>query len=284
MSAFGRLWRRAPTWRLCLFAAITFSALTALFPPSAPSDWVRAARSWAEARYAGVQAPAPDAGSHYTATPATGPLDYSTMLSPAAGPDRKGILAFAGRQLPLLAGAWQEVVLARSGGPVAVQVEVLDRVEADHLTGLVVAAAPGPLSNAAGRPGLPELCIAPDTVFRQIMPATEQSPLDRECWTLSLADMTEAGIAKQRDDALARAVGRLHETKVAVPSQMLALRYYRSDAFGWVIVAVFVPDRRPAVPARRAQDWARQFSAALHAGFDGTLTPAKLTADATRDP
>ncbi|HET9018858.1 MAG TPA: hypothetical protein VFN46_04695 [Acetobacteraceae bacterium] len=272
----GRLWRRAPAWRLALAVAIGFTALAAMFPP--------AHLPWRQ-----THAPPPTDGTaaRYVPQPAPPPSDYGVVAFPPIGPGRAGIIPFAGRQLPLPAGSWQELALARSGGAVAEQGVLLGRIEAGRLTGLMLAAGPGPVGGEASPVPAVAACFVPDAIAHEIIPAAASaSPLARECWTLAAFDREGAGSAAQTDDVLRGGFDRLARMGVAVPRRMLALRYVRTDEGGWLTALLLLPDRADdrAGAGKPLQAWIRRYAGALHKGFDATLTPADLTPSVVRDP
>ncbi len=280
MSAVGRLWRRAPAWRLSVAAAVAFTVLAAMFPPTLPR-WLfeRVAPA------ANPQAANRDDGPRYAPQPPQPPPDYGIAAFPPAGPGRTGIIAFAGRQLPLPAGSWQELVLARSAG-VAEQASLFARIEHGRLTGLLLAASPGPVSGGGLPVGGFAPCFAPDAIAHQIIPSTAaQGPMARECWTLTAFDPAQA----RPDELLRGGFDRLDRMAVAVPDRLLAMRYLRTDETGWLTVALLLPDRAgPGSVAphdtARLQAWIRRYVTVLHKGFDGTLTAGELTPAVARDP
>ncbi len=272
MSAAGRLWRRAPAWRVSLVCAIAATGLAAMFPPAFP-HW------FSEHSAAGRK----DLGPRYVPqTTAVEPV-YGIELPPL-GPGRSGIIPFAGRQLPLPQGTWQELVLAKSGTSMAVQVALLGRIDGQRLTGLVLAAAPGPLGNAAGAAAGLGPCDVRDAIAHQIVPADmNRDPLSHECWSLVALDLAAATSPAKTDEVLRRGFGRLQEMGVAVPGHMLALDYVRSDPTGWLTVLLLVPGEQPAA-SRRMQGWVRRFAPLLHKGFDGSLEAGELTPAVAHDP
>ncbi len=291
MSAVGRLWRRAPTWRLCLVTAIVFTALAAMFPPTLP-QWQTVAALFGHAPPPAAGTGAADAGTpaataRYVPQPDPPPPDYDTIESPPLGQGQSGIIAFAGRQLPLPFGNWQELVLVRGGGPVPVQAMLLARIEERQLTGLLLAAAPDPMGGA-DRPvvGL-EPCFDPNVIAHQLIPASPgQGPMARECWTLALLDMSNAASHPKFDQVMQEGLARLNRLGIAVTDHMLALRYLRSDATGWMTALLVLPDRHaePLGAGNRLQTWAKRFVPEFHKGFDRTLTPGDMTPAIARDP
>ena len=277
MSVIGRLWRRAPVWRACLVTAIAFTGLGVMFPPALPHlPPLRWPGGGGSGKSAAIVA-------HYRPQPLPAPLDHGILhVPPQDGPGRQGIIHFAGRLVPLPAGAWQELVVARGGGAEMQQAALFDRVVDNHLTGLMLVAAPGVMSGATGSVGVPLPCADPDRLAGAITPQQPgQSPLAHECWAISPVDM-QAAAAHSRDDLLQPGLARLGEMHVAVPDRMLATTFLRSNDGGWQLATVLVPDR--GGPIRKQQDWAARFQVPMHKGFDGTLVAADLPPAVTRDP
>lgn len=292
MTAVGRLWRRAPGWRVCLIAAIAFTALAAMFPPALP-PWLT---HWPFAHpLAGADAgdtaatanSGKPAAARYVRQPDPALPDYETIESPPFGPGRAGAIPFAARLLALPSGTWQELILARGSGAVAVQAALFGRVEDRHLTGLMLAAAPDPLAGAAAPVTGLAPCFATDAIAHQIVPATpDQGPLTHECWTLTAFDMRDAVMRSGLDDVMRAGLDRLDGMSIIVPDHMLALRYLRSDETGWLTALLLLPERHAERPGAdpRLPAWAKRFAALLHKGFDGTLTPGELAAGNGHDP
>jgi len=271
MSAAARLWRRAPAWRVSLVCAIAATALAAMFPPAIPHRFAAAGARDAPPRYV-PQATAVD------------PVNELASELPPLGPGRSGIIPFAGRQLPLPLGVWQELVLAKSGSSQATQVVLLGRLDGPRLTGLMLVAAPGPLGNAAGAAAGLGPCDTRDAIAHQTVPADmNRDPLSHECWVLVPLDMGAATSPAKTDPVLRRGFGRLQEMGVAAPGHMLGLDYVRSDPTGWMTVLLLLPGEQPGA-SRRIQGWVRRFAPLLHKGFDGTLVAAELTPAVVHDP
>ncbi len=272
MSVIGRLWRRAPAWRLCLVTAVACTGLAAMFPPTLPR--------LPSLRAGGTSS---DAGAASYRPQATRPVsDQGLLHMPPPGSDRQGIIPYAGRLVPLPAGTWHELAIAKGGGAEQQQVLLLDRIENSHLSGLLLVAAPGPLSGAAGTIGLPPLCADPGRLVGHITPALPgQSPLVHECWAITPVDMQDMA-AHSTDEILKRGLARLGEMHVAVPDHMLAVSFVRSSETGWQIATIMLPDRH--VTPHATELWATRFAGPMHQGFDGRLSQTDLPPAVARDP
>jgi hypothetical protein len=265
MSAASRLWRRAPVWRLFLFASIAFSGLAAMFPP----HWV-------------IVPVGSSATPHFALPAATPPVDYSVFEMPPPDATRSGVIPFSGHKLPLPAGTWQEITLLKDGGPSAAQVVLLARVEDHHLTGLEMAASPGPLSNSVEGFAGNGPCAATNAIVQQTIPVPGNNPLARECWALFEIGMNGEDARLRTDQVMHRGLDKLQSMGVQVPDHMMVLSYLRSDETGWMTTFLFLPGRH-ADPSHRLINWVRRFAPLLHKGYESSLTPGDL-APVARDP
>ncbi len=275
MSAVGRLWRRAPAWRVCLVVALATTSLAVMFPPAVPG-WVRRAVSPAS-RVAAV--PAADNPAHFKPSGTARDTGYSALAFPPPGSEHTGAVAFAGRALPLPAGRWQTLVLARGGKPVTGQIEVLGRVDAGEMTGLLMVAAPDPIEHPMSPFDVTQTCDEPDSIASFVAPEPfGQGPLVHECWRLSTLrgfDLAERG---RLQPVLDRALLRLKETDARIPDQLVLLDYLRSDESGFLTALLFLPDRHGGT--RQAMvAWAKRYVASLHDGYDGVRNGRAVPAD-----
>lgn len=273
MSVIGRLWRRAPAWRLCVVAALAFTGLAVMFPPSLPHlpplIWPHGTR-------------ASGTGAHYHAEQSVGPPQNGVSDMPAVGAGREGIIPFAGRQLPLPTGSWHEMAVARDENA-KVQLSLLNRIEGGRLTGLILVSAPQPQIGAVGSVDLPAPCFDPDAIDHHITPPVAgKSPFSHECWSLTVIDMRAATASKDPGNLVARDLGRLGDLGIGVSASMLRLTYARSGATGWRIANIFLPGGVDT--ARSVALWAARFQGAMHKGYDRTLTAADLPPSVARDP
>ncbi|MCQ8241596.1 hypothetical protein [Rhizosaccharibacter radicis] len=304
MSAAGRLWRRAPAWRVCLVGAVACTVLAAMFPPPLPSaDGLRrlAARAGlpgAPPDAAGPSLPgASDTGqARFKPAPDPAPAGYSAVGSPPLGEGRSGPIPFAGRMLPLPPGSWQELVLARSNDAPPLQLSVLDRVAEGRLTGLMLVEATAPMTDL-GIVEQPTACVSPEIVARRITAGdTASDPFTHECWALTAASLAPTSLAPtslagdtsraRQNPLIDRALRRLAANNVAVPDTMMALQFVRTDAHGAMDVTIFLPARGPVTRAatRPEQEWADRYLALLRKGFAGTLAGADMKEIGRRDP
>ncbi len=268
MSAVGRLWRRAPAWRLSLVSALVLTGLAAMFPPAMP------ALRWPSSP---TGAGADQARFHPVADPAPAAQGI-THLTPL-GTARSGLIREAGRQVPLPAGAWQQIEVGSEPG--AMQRTILVRVADHRLTGLFQIASSGALGGLASPVGVPSVCADPSRLDGAITPAQPgQSPLAHECWEVVAQDM-HAVMAEPQGSMLRDALALLGKMTVAVPTRMLAVTFFRSTDSAWQETSLMVPDSGQTLTALRA--WAGRYQAVLHKGFDGTAGALDLTKAALQD-
>ncbi len=281
MAAWGRLWGRAPAWRFCLFGAIAMTALAAMFPPALP-DWLAHRSLWQRPAGAASADPAP----RFVPQPEAAPPTYSTFQMPDFGHTRSGIIPFAGRQLPLPAGQWQELAIARNRGSLLETISLLARIEDSRMTGMVIATAPESLGVVAGIANTPKLCLEAGTLAHRIAPSDPDMPLSHECWTIVDEDMTAGPWAAGQNSLERHALERLGLIHASVADHMLAWRYFVAGNGGFMQTIILVPDERATEPGQvtKLQEWGERYAARLSKGFDGKLTQADLTPAVLRDP
>ncbi len=256
----GRLWRRAPAWRLLLVTAVAATALGAFFPPAWPT-WVAAPG----AKPAG----APRASFTPQAPPV--PTDGAIIHAPPLLTQRAGTIPFAGHQLPLPAGNWQTLILARTGKPVSAQIEVFGRIEAGTLTGLLLALGPDPVDTQPSPFNAPQRCEEANSIEDWAAPEPfGHDPRDHECWRLAAFNPLSLAERGRLDGVLGRALLRLEDMGVKFPDHLLLLHYLRSDQAGFLSALVFLRDSSGAGGTKRWVAWARRYAADLHAGYAGT--------------
>ena len=280
MTAWARLWRRAPAWRFCLFGAVGMTALAAMFPPT-PPDWLAYWQPWQTAA-GSASGPAP----RFVPQPDAAPPTYSTFQMPAFGHTRSGIIPFAGRQLPLPVGQWQELAVARNRGSLMETIALLARIEDNHMTGMVITTAPESPGIVAGTTSMPKICLEAGTLAHRVAPSAPDMPLSHECWTIVDEDMTAGPWAAGQNSLERHALERLGLIHASVAKHMLAWRYFISGNGGFMQTIILVPDERATELAQvtRLQEWGERFAARLSKGFNGTLTQADLTPAVLRDP
>ena len=267
MSVIGRLWRRAPAWRLLLFTAVTTTALCAMFPPRLPTF--------------SLARPQPT-GPRYRPPNATAPPDYTAISTPPITGTRHGFIPFGGRQVPLPQGNWSEIVLLQAVGPVSRQGVVLARLQSGRMTGMIVALGTPPTDRDAPIPSA--ACVDPTGMPVHMLEQPQaDDPLAQECW--SLRRLTTSELVTSRNPLEFRAFSRLGKLDVAVPAHLLAVRYYRHDGGATLAVTTLLPDpNESAGLVRRTDAWARGWVGVLHRGFDDALIARDVSGAPARDP
>lgn len=107
MTAFTRLWHRAPLWRTALITAGVCGTLSVLFP----APWLTSRLPGYGALSSKVRHMLPSAMGGTEASDALHPEEGQRTVSiPPMDAQFEGSVAFAGRQLPLPAGKWHPIV------------------------------------------------------------------------------------------------------------------------------------------------------------------------------
>ena len=275
MSVVGRLWRRAPAFRVCLMVALASTALAAMFPPHPPAFVSK------------LHGRAPDQQAHFTPPPAAAPLDYSSIDLPPIETQRSRLIPFAGRQLPLPAGKWAEVALLRSGGPFAVQALVLTRLQSSRLTGMIIVTGTPPVEPASLHVQPVNQCVdASDPVLQDPAPTLHRDLAMRDCWSVSPLPAAALTDATSQNMLLKRSLDRLRALGVTLPAALSAAYYVRAGDDGGMTMRIMLagPATSGAARDRRTQSWMQRWVPLLRQGFDGSLRPADVTPQAARDP
>ncbi len=291
MSVVGRLWRRAPAFRVCLLVALAGTALAVMFPPHLPAIVTTPHARGADDHATGEQA-------RFTPQPAKPPLDYSSIDLPPLETQRSRLIPFAGRQVPLPAGNWVEVALLRSGGPLAVQAVVLARLRSSRLTGMIVVIGTPPVEPEALRAQPMERCVdASVPMIRDAAPTLHRDQTMRDCWSTSPLSMTALKGTGSQDALVKQSLDRLNTLGVILPADLSTSYYVRAGDHGGLTMRIMLADGGAAgkdraagkdgagvAMDRRTQSWMQRWVPLLRRGFDGALKPAEVTAQAARDP
>jgi hypothetical protein len=268
MTVIGRLWRRAPAFRACVVLAIAGSALGAMFPPRLPASMLDSLQG----RKHGL-----DEQAHYRPPADAPPPDYSLLDLPPLRDGRSILIPFAGRQLPLPAGKWVEVALARDHETPPVQAIVLARIQSSTMTGMIL---------VTGTPPVAPTALAPPQ-FSPCNDGTTQVTAGQDCW--NTGQLITAQL--RRPDAellLKRSLDQLDNLGVILPARLAGGSFVRLDGSGALTVKLMFaePATGALIPAmsRRMDNWMRRWVPLLHRGFDGALKPADITVPLAHDP
>ncbi len=250
MSAAGRLWRRAPLWRLCIGATLTFGALTALYPTPG-----------IERVFALIQG---------------APATTSRVVGPTMIPSLRTLTPLAGRSLPLPAGDWHEVLAGRFEPDGEVTEIVLARLQHGRVSGLLDAiATTGP---SAASPGLPVQCADPTNFASHVLPVRPDGT--RSCWFVRAAPAAMPVADGQPRSILDAARERLREVGTEPPVAMTRSVWFRTGDREFMSVQIDLPAPRKD----RVEAWMKGWTVLLDQGFDGTLKPSGVLPRLARDP
>ena len=232
--AFTRAGRHVPAAAAAL-AARPSAARAGAPPAAAPTSRPRAARTPA---------------AHFVPLPAPPPSEYGIVAFPPLGPGRAGIIPFAGRKLPLpsrhLAGT--RAGAQRRGGGRAGDGPGPDRGGASDRP---AAGRRPPVRWAATRrrwPDSPPASCRMRSRIRSSRRRPAESPMARECWTLTAFDTAGAASGPQPDEVMRGGFDRLgaNGRRGAEPHAGAALLPHRRDRLADRPAAAAGPARRPA--------------------------------------
>lgn len=144
MSAFTRLWRRAPVWRSMIYIMVFFTVMSLFFP----MPWMVAHAPWLQ-RIPGMQRPGgstPPATDNQPAqpegaAPARDAAADSTnrLMTPDITASLTGAIPFGGHTLPLPAGVWHPVLTGQFGPGGLMLINILVRTDRGVVTGVMIA-------------------------------------------------------------------------------------------------------------------------------------------------
>ncbi len=252
--------------------------MAALFPPALPGRLAGSPLLHPHLPHFGTAAASASAAPHFAAVPDPVAPDYGTVAAPPLGTPRHGTITFAGRQVPLPAGDWIELVLVRSGGAHPLQSIVLGRTGAGQMTGLLSLTAPPPLASIEDGVRPNGACYDPAALASQHAdPGSD--PLARECWVVRPLRTSEILDPKREFIIQRRAVARLQSMDVAMPPALVELRWFRSDASGWLGATLLVRPQ-PDGGGRAQSGWMQRWARLLHRGYDN-VAPGTVAADPT---
>jgi hypothetical protein len=307
MSAFARLWVRAPAWRGVLLLSVALSGLAILYPPPVSLQrWSQFRSALPGARY--TAAPAPAIPSPPTATipsppvaapdipvpdPAV-PARQTDPSLPGFGTHVTGTVPFAGVTVPLPRGEWT-VIAAISGHTSQGQkaaTSILAQVTNGSLATVIILEAVEPLSTI--HTGFPTdvTCQASSLLFGRVFSAVDHGP--QACWevdALVAQDWNMEGMMP----ILRSAIAELRQRGTALPTVVLRAHFFHADAvhlltmqvleaapappqppFGWTMAEVrSTPDK--LARAVRLRNWAETWDALVRRSFEGRLIPADVT-------
>jgi hypothetical protein len=269
MGPVGRLWRRAPAWRLLLVTAVATTALAAMFPPALPPGLIRFHHGTRAAAFRQNGQFANTAAS-FTPQPVQALPDYEAVKNPPLGTPRSGTIPFDGRQLPLPPGEWQMVELGRlpaDSGKANVRVQSFVQLKSREVTGVLVTLTPDPVSGGVPPPNFMQTCLAAGASAGHVAPLNPADPLANECWVL-----TDAVLSATKGGAPGSVylpeLDRFRVAGLSVPEHMVVLDYRHSDRNGWLVLTFFSDESARSLESRRVPVWAKTYAAAVRRGFE----------------
>jgi hypothetical protein len=277
MSAFGRLWARAPAWRATLLLTIGCGSLAVLFPPGQPQVAVPARLppvvTRAEPVAAPAQAPAPE--STVAATP------QANM--PVPGQIYADRLPFGSQSVPLPPGHWLAVAVGTvpetSGAPsssVFIALVLGEQVAAAAL----ISGSTAPEPQAAGFL-VPADAQIPAFYYRRVLKAVDHGSADFWLCGSSLS-------SKWSDPVRHAAITALEQQHIGVADRFDSAVFRLSDKRNWLAAEFMFPalageetvrpwteeaslsDATALLPhIERVRRWGKAWHDVLRRGFEG---------------
>ncbi|MBO1324693.1 hypothetical protein K2X14_05950 [Acetobacter sp. TBRC 12305] len=186
MSAFTRLWHRAPLWRAALFTAGVCGILTVMFPaPWLASRLPAYGSLGGKIRHMiGADSTGSDKTDNEDSSNALHPdEDRRTVSAPPMDAQFEGTIPFAGRQLPLPAGKWHPLLNYQDDvahGEILTSLYV--RSEQGIVTGLLIAQATTQSLPLGDTQLVQDECHSTFNFMSESLPADGAST---ECWMTS---------------------------------------------------------------------------------------------------
>jgi hypothetical protein len=283
MTAFGRLWSRAPAWRAALFLTIGCGALAAWFPPGQPEVAVPARLAPVVGR---AEPPPPPAQ-------ARAPTASSEAGLPVPGQTYSDRLPFGSQSVPLPPGYWLTVAVGNipqtAGVPNASAFLALvlgERVVAAAL----ISGSTTPEPQAAGFV-VPADAQIPAFYYRRVLTAVDHGPADFWLCGSSVP-------SKWTDPVRQAAVTALAQKRIAVADRFDSAVFRLSDKRNWLAAEFMfptpagegtaspwteeagLPDEAVLPHIEKVRRWGKAWHDVLRRGFEGG-TPL---ADSARIP
>ena len=232
MTAFGRLWARAPAWRAALLLTIGCGALAALFPPGQPQVAVPARLTPTVIRAEPVVAPAPAPVSAPAST--TAPAPEANMVVP--GEIYSDRLPFGAQSVPLPPGHWLAVAVGNnpptsgvSSSSAFLALVLGERVAAAALISGSTAAEP----QAAGFL-VPADVQIPAFYYRRVLMAVDHGPAD--FW------LCGSSLPSEWPDPVRRAaITALAQQHIGVADRFDSAVFRLSDKRNWLAAEFMFP-------------------------------------------
>lgn len=227
MSAFSRLWRRAPLWRWSLYGAVFFLGLGLLFPtPYLLHRFPFLTKIPGSAAHRGQTNDQPGAPS----APDAGQAPSGSTPAPPPGPDRVGApdinttfsggIPFGGHTLPLPAGMWHPVLTGQVGPGGAVLFTILARTDRGIVTGVIIARISSRPQPGQSADGVENSCHDDRNFASRVLSEGHNGLL--ECWAVARS-------VGSSSDLVNAAFQRLHTLGFPIPPLFVATTWVRAQ-------------------------------------------------------
>jgi hypothetical protein len=280
MTAFGRLWSRAPAWRAALLLTIVCGALVALFPPVKPEVAAPASQPPVVTHPEPVAAPTQTLAQAPVPAPAMAAATEGNM--PIPGQLYADRLPFGSQSVPLPPGRWLAVAVGNnppaSGVPNASVFLAL-------VLGQEIAAAALISGSAAAEPQaagflVPADAQIPTFYYRRVLTAVDHGPADFWFCGASLP-------SKWSDPVRRAAITALAQQHIGVADRFDSAVFRLSDKRNWLSAEFMFPAPAGDAPARawteeaglsdaamlphieKVRRWGKAWHDVLRRGFEG---------------
>lgn len=305
MTAFGRLWRRAPLWRTSLIIMVGGIGMASFFPTPA----LKKAMPRLPGHAPGAS-PSPAAGASSAQNAAGG-------NAPNGGVDQVGVpdpgitlrhsLKIAGRTVPLPTGDWHTILTARSGPHGEISQQVLARTDSGVVSAVIVVRASQQTLPQEVTDGLETPCHDDRNYASRI---SGKPGASEECTYMGNAVLANNTVSP--DPFITAAFNRMATLGFPIPPLMINVGWYHAALQGTqgvqvetvetLIAPIEHGSRQLLAPiniwgkgtvhsnpdsSRFITDldrWMLKWADVLRQGFDGTLDPNTLTPSITSDP
>ena len=275
MTAFGRLWARAPAWRAALLLTIVFGALVMLFPPGTPEVAMPAGHPPVATHPEPMAAPsqAPAAAAAVVATEGNMPIPGQLYA------DR---LPFGSQSVPLPPGRWLAVGVGNnpptSGVPNASV--FLAMVLGEQVAALGLISGSTAADPQAGGFLVPADAQIPAFYYRRVLKAVDHGPAD--FWFCGASLPTIWSDPKRR-----AAIAALAQQHIGVADRFDSAVFRLSDKRNWLAAEFMFSAPAGEATARawteeaglsdaamlphieKVRRWAKAWHDVLRRGFEG---------------
>ncbi|WP_408873923.1 hypothetical protein [Gluconobacter roseus] len=303
MTAFGRLWRRAPLWRTSVIVTVGALGMAAFYPTPA----LKKAMPWLPGHLPGAAPSAGQQADQTAAGPGGAPGAGDQIGVPDPGIAQHGSIMIAGRTLPLPAGDWHPILTARSGAHGELSQQILARTDRGVVSGVIVVRATQQPVPAELAEQLETPCHDDRDYAAHI---SEQPGVSQECSYTSNAVLENQSVST--DPFITAAFSRMRTLGFPIPSLMINVGWYHAAVAGkntahietveTLVAPIEHGSRQLLAPPQywnkasvhknpdaaqfidTLDRWMIGWSRVLRQGFDGTLDTATLVPPLINDP